>query len=376
MRRLTKEEFVARAQAIHNFKYTYDNFIYSGSTIKGNITCPSHGDFLQDPSAHIFGKNGCPQCGRNDQIKARAHTKEIFVEVAVKIHGDKFDYSLVEYVNSMTHVLIKCNTCGDILSQVPNSHLAGDGCVNCAGLKRRDNASFIVEARLIHGDLYDYSLVEYVNSNEKVIIICPKHGNFLQTPLNHLNMEHGCPICGGTGKLTLEKVIERANKIHNHKYIYDKLVFVNVSTKGTIGCPEHGYFEQKINDHLRGIGCQDCSARKNEKIVGVILKSLDIQYVSQYKINLFGTYRSNAVDYYLPKLNLIIEYNGAQHYRPVNYGRFSDQVAEERFVDQQRRDDKLRQYCSDNHINLLEIDGRLYREAKLIEYLTEQLVIY
>jgi len=116
---------------------------------------------------------------------------------------------------------------------------------------------FINKSNIVHDDKYDYSFVNYVNSKTKVRIICLKHGEFWQTPSNHLS-GHGCSKCGGRYKLTTEEFIIRSNKIHNNKYNYSEVKYFNNKTKVKIKCPNHGIFLQRPDAHLRGQGCPKC----------------------------------------------------------------------------------------------------------------------
>ena len=111
--------------------------------------------------------------------------------------------------------------------------------------------NFIEKAKAVHGDKYDYSKVEYVKAKEKVCIICQEHGEFWQTPNNHLRGE-GCPFCYGSKKLTTEEFISKAKQIHGNKYDYSNVNYVNKYTKVCIICPEHGEFWQKPSNHLKG----------------------------------------------------------------------------------------------------------------------------
>lgn len=120
-------------------------------------------------------------------------TKEKFIEKAKLIHGDKYDYSSVEYVNAMTPVKIICPEHGEFW-QTPNNHLRGCRCPRDSFNRRMDTNDFVTKAKLVHGDKYDYSKVEYVNSKTKICIICPEHGEFWQQPSMHLR-GHGCPEC-------------------------------------------------------------------------------------------------------------------------------------------------------------------------------------
>ena len=199
-------------------------------------------------------------------------TKEEFIERAKQIHGNKYDYSEVEYINNCTKVCIICPNHGEFW-QTPSNHLSGKGCNKCKYVKigdiRRNNLeTFIEKAKLVHGDKYDYSKVEYKNAITKVCIICPEHGKFWQIPNSHLH-GNGCPKCAKNGvKLTKEEFIERAKQIHGNKYDYSKVEYKNAITKVCIICNEkndfeieHGEFWQTPYNHLRGSGCLKCSKK-------------------------------------------------------------------------------------------------------------------
>ena len=125
-------------------------------------------------------------------------TCEDFKERATKIHGNRYDYSKVDYVNSGTKVCVICPIHGDFY-QKANDHLRGCGCKKC-GYEKIGNKlqlstnEFVEKAQLVHGDKYDYSKVIYTKTKENVVIICPIHGEFLQKPNDHLS-GCGCPKC-------------------------------------------------------------------------------------------------------------------------------------------------------------------------------------
>lgn len=124
-------------------------------------------------------------------------TRQEFIEQAQKKHGDWFDYSEVEYVNTHTPVKIRCNKCGLVFQQEPSSHLAGRGCPKCSKKqthKRVNQDMFIARAKEIHGDKYDYSKAIYQDMHTKILIICPYHGEFYQRAQSHL-LGSGCPMC-------------------------------------------------------------------------------------------------------------------------------------------------------------------------------------
>jgi hypothetical protein len=262
-RKSNTEEFIKKAILIHGDKYDYSNVKYTKSREKVVILCPEHGEFLQTPNNHLQGK-GCKKC-----VKGRLSSTEKFVKKAVLIHHDKYNYHKVDYINCKIKVVINCKKHGDFL-QTPDNHLKGKGCAECgkmsSSIKQRSNKEdFVKKAILIHGESYDYSNINYINSKEKVVIICKVHGEFLQKPESHL-AGSGCNNCGNLNiskknKSNKETFIEKAIVIHNYKYNYFKVDYNNCSSKVIIICQVHGEFLQKPESHLAGNGCQKCSCR-------------------------------------------------------------------------------------------------------------------
>ena len=189
-------------------------------------------------------------------------TNEDFIKKSKDIHGDEYDYSLVKYINMKTKVKIICPIHG-VFEQTPNNHLRGDKCSLCNIKKKISFSSFVDRSLETHGDKYDYSLVKYINTKTKVKIICPIHGVFEQQPEKHMR-GNGCPKCGGSFKLTLNKFIKKSKNIHGDKYDYSLVDYINTKTKVKIICLKHGVFEQIPNNHINGRGCEKCSKEKQQ----------------------------------------------------------------------------------------------------------------
>jgi len=166
-------------------------------------------------------------------------TTEEFVKRARKVHGNKYDYSKVNYINSETKILIICKKHSDF-KQSPFSHLSGVGCNKCAIEKRTFSIKkFIKKAKSIHGNKYNYSKTKYINSKIPVMIICPIHGEFIQDAMSHMRIS-GCPKCGILNCASNKKrFIKNAKKIHENKYTYSKVNYKNNITKIIITCPKH-----------------------------------------------------------------------------------------------------------------------------------------
>ena len=248
---LKKEKFIEKANRRHNSKYDYSKVEYVDSVTKVCIICPKHGEFWQTPQAHVRG-NGCPMCANVKRGDTFRDTLGKFIEKATIIHGGRYDYSKVQYVNAMTKVCIICPTHGEFW-MTPMAHLLGQGCPKCSG-RGLSKEEVIERFKKVHGDKYDYSRFSFTRMHDKSIIICPIHGEFEQTPSKHL-FGQGCPKCSVAKRsrsktLTNDEFKEKANKVHSMRYRYDKTHYSGIYEPLTITCPIHGDFEQLAYEHL------------------------------------------------------------------------------------------------------------------------------
>ena len=191
--------FIKLAREIHGNKYDYSKVDYINADTQVIIICPIHKEFKQTPYHHLCRGQGCNDCGTIRSANKQRNSKEEFIQKAKQIHGDKYDYSKVVYINSNTPVIIICHIHTEF-KQIPYNHLMGKGCNSCGELRtankaRKTREDFIQKARKIHGDKYDYSKVIYIDCKTKVIIICPIHREFEIDPDHHINQKSGCPKC-------------------------------------------------------------------------------------------------------------------------------------------------------------------------------------
>ena len=196
-KKVTTEQFIEKAVKVHGSKYDYSKTEYINSLTKVIITCPEHGDFEQTPASHCQGF-GCPDCANKFRAEQKRWTLERFIKEAIKVHRNLYDYSKVEYKTNKTKVTITCPIHGDF-EQLPYMHLRGSGCKQCAYDKLPQNnikpvSDFINQSNIVHNMYYDYSKTDYTGALNKVIIICPTHGEFKQRPSDHL-AGMGCPDC-------------------------------------------------------------------------------------------------------------------------------------------------------------------------------------
>lgn len=190
----------------------------------------------------------------------RKVTKEEFLKRSKSKHGDKYEYSMVDYVDSKTKIKIICRIHG-VFEQTPQTHYQS-GCKSCSNdkLLGMTQEEFIDQSNKKHQGKYDYSLVQYRSKLEEVDIICPTHGSFRQLPKLHLK-GHGCGWCGGAWKYTKEMFVAKARIIHGDKYNYDNFEYISFETKSTINCLVHGLFMQTPACHFSGNGCPQCGLK-------------------------------------------------------------------------------------------------------------------
>jgi hypothetical protein len=263
-RKLTQEEFLKKANFVHDNYYDYSKTEYKGGHQRINIICPKHGPFDQLAINHLNGQ-GCPECGRFQRKSSNTKTLENFIIQAKKIYGDLYNYDATKYINTKTKIIVSCNIHREFEIS-PSNFLSGHGCPRC-GIEQRaktqssTTTEFIKNAKKIHGDnTYKYNLVEYINQKTKIKIICPTHGVFEQTPSNHLSKKSICPDCATQNAITKPEIfLDRANEKFGEKFIYNMNEYIDMCTKISITCPTHGTFKNTPTAHLTSItGCMEC----------------------------------------------------------------------------------------------------------------------
>jgi hypothetical protein len=291
----SQEDYIKKAEEKHNGKYSYEKTNYVNANTNIIITCPTHGDFSQNPNQHLRGQ-GCLKCA------GKYMDQDMFVDKAKQIHGDKYDYSKVVYTNNSTPVKIICPEHGEFM-QAPTNHVSSkQGCPVCGRIKKNISNTTTQDEVIdlfknAHGDQYDYSLVDYKGMNKNVDIICRKHGPFSVRPANHLYLGSGCPVC---------------MESKGEKFIRNILIDNNIQ-----------YISQKQFDD-----CQTISSK--------------------------GKCTKLRFDFYLPEYNIVVEYDGVQHHEPVEvFGGLKNLEVI------QRRDKIKNQYCRDNGIKMIRVSYKI-----------------
>lgn len=363
-KKITQEEFIEKLKEKYSDTYDYSKVNYLGNRIKVCLICRKHGEFWKRPDDLLAeGFHGCQKCSHEERAEKSAMLTGEFIEKARKKHGDKYDYSKVEYVNSVKKVCIICPEHGEFW-QTPNSHLNGRGCPEC--FKKRQSIitsernalsqeDFIEKAQAVHGDKYDYSLVDYKDSRTKIRIVCPKHGEFKQEANNHLQ-GHGCPKCAAEkiseqNTRTTQDFIRLANELHNNRYDYSKVEYLKAKKKVCIICPEHGEFWQTPDSHLRGAGCPKCNKSHLQRSVADFLSKIGIEFEEEKTFDWLVKVRKMPLDFYLPGYNIAIECQGEQHFKKY---RFEKDDAE--LTKRQNNDAFKRNLCEEHHIKIIYVN--------------------
>ena len=319
-RKLTKEEWIENAKKIHGGRYDYSKVEYVHTKVKVVIVCQEHGEFQQSPNSHAKG-NGCPKCGRIAAVKTgigpKKRTIEEVIAAAKQVHGNRYDYSLIESSGVFDKVTIVCAEHGPFKQGI-NTHLSGSGCPKCfRNRKRLNNEIFILRGKEKYGDLFDYSLIEYVNNTTPVTLICKKHGKFTVIPANHIKRDGGCKECQKE-KTSAANVkgnsyfIAKSKEVHKDTYDYSESQYVSAQTPIAIRCRTHGIFHQPPNDHYGGHGCPACAKQKSQPEIDIM------EFISQY-VGLTNRDRTilkpKEIDIYIPSKSLGIEYCGLYWHR-------------------------------------------------------------
>ncbi len=280
---------------------------------------------------------------------------EQFISKSREIHNNKFDYSKSVYNGSRNKVKIICPIHGEFETTAGN-HLRGFDCKLCSNTKLKPHIPEVVPQEIIisrfrekHRDKFDYSKVTYTGLQNKVVIVCPIHGEFSQTPNNHL--KYGCGICSRPELEYLQKgsqetFLKKAREIHGNFYNYNLVEYKNYFTPVVIICPAHGLFKQKPNEHIsKKANCPRCIESKGERFIADWLFNRKIEFIKQFTNSSFNS--KKRFDFYLPDHDLYIEYDGEFHYKPI--------MSTKHLAKQQERDQKRNKWCKENNINLLVI---------------------
>lgn len=297
---------------LYDFSLVPDSF---KTKEKLSIICPTHGIFYKSYEKHIGNKQGCPECVG----KKRYDTESFIKKVKTLEHTENYTFDKVNYINNKTKVIVTCKIHGDF-EITPGHLLSGEGCPKCryiksANSKRRSIEEIINAANDVHNYKYDYSLIkEYKNDRIKYPIICPEHGEFMQTFNNHIKGKQGCPICGRmqcdkNRTDTFEDFVNKAILVHGNTYEYNDNKYIKTNYKIGITCKKHGVFYMTPANHLQGQQCPKCAcshSKGEDDLFDFIASLTDEKVIQRDKETLNGI----ELDINIHSKNIAFEYNG------------------------------------------------------------------
>ena len=292
-KKLTWDEVLQKCQEVHGDCYSYEG-PYTGGKGKLTIWCKIHGEFHQTFLAHYHQAQGCPKCGELKCRKSKTKTIERFILQAREVHGDTYDYP-GSYRGIQKKIKIMCPVHGEF-DQIALNHINGASCPSCAAQQRAEHLTAHVDSVLakfkeVHGDRYDYSRVDYTGTKKHIEIICRRHGSFLQ----------------------------------------------------------------RAADHMQGCGCPRCHQSLGEVKVERWLEVNGVLFERQKKFSDCVHKRPLPFDFYLTQSNILIEYDGEQHFVPVKFSSWSSKVQKEKFELIRIKDEIKTNYAKLKGVPLLRI---------------------
>lgn len=320
----------------------------------------------------LLGKNPtkCTRCDRGNGKRNAKYSEE---EIDKLFENSKFK-RVGKFINSRTPIEFKCKDCEFIWATSPGALLKRIDCPKCCRKRIAKKASYNLEKFLTMIDSSKIQLIgEYKNYRERTAFKCKICEHVWETVAIMVGLgETGCPKCSQK-KLTENQTYTLEDFLSLKKD--DKIEFIgpwikyNKTTNFKCKKCENKWRTAPRNIINGGTGCPHCNSCYNEKLVGMFLIENKIEFIKNFKVNSTIKCKKHfLIDFVIPNINLYIEYNGHQHYEPVNFQN-NEKESVKAFEKQQKRDEAVRQYCKLNNINLLEIDGRVYKKEKLIEFL-------
>lgn len=363
-----KQEVINKANEIHNFKYDYSLVeVYKNNKEHYNVIChkkdsngKEHGFFSTTFSRHINRQQGCPKCKSEHLRQLFALTKDEFIKRCQEKFGNKYIFDKTEYININTEITITCPVHGDI-KVVPNNFLKSLGCKECS--KENNKIQEKISLKTIkekldkkHDGNISFIEEKYKGIDALATFYCKNHQTEYKTTTYNAIKGVGCPQCQKESKqqktfIGKEEFITRAIKVHGEKYNFDKLIYNGRKHQGIITCPIHGDFNIKLENFLKGYGCPKCSQTIGERIIENKLIESEIPFIYQASFPFLKTKQGKkSLDFYLPEYNVGIEYQGSQHFVPIQ--KFGGQ---EHLSKQIERDKIKFQLCKDNNIDIFYI---------------------
>lgn len=372
---ITSDMFINNATAYWGCRYDYSLVAanWKNSTTKIPIKCNKCNNIWNIlPSNHcsMTSHQGCKKC---NVFKPEKMKLTEFINRAINIHGNKFDYSNITNWNGANNkITIKCNICNNHITIRAKNHIATTptGCIHCqptiVGNKLKLSYDEFASRFYKNKDPNIYKIESYNRGRENVIIKCMNCNELKSIRPDHALTQRKLCACSYKWKLSTSDFIQKATIKHDGLYKYENTIYNGYRNKTIITCNTHGDFELTPEAHMMGTGCQKCQSSKGELKVAFALDNINMSYIKEKYFHDCRYKNPLPFDFYLPSLNTCIEYNGEQHYKPVRFKGLSIQKSIDNFKFQCIKDKLKSQYCKDNNIKLLIIPYWDYNNIPII----------
>ena len=383
-----RKRFIKRSKELYPEMFSYSKTEFVDMKTKTIITCNKHGDLIINPITHIHQKESCKSCKKEKLLEKR---KLAFIKKATKIHGKIYSYDKTKYVNNKEKIIIVCNKHGEFIT-TPSSHInQKTGCPKCRKNKgshnRIRNEEFIEKATKIHGNTYDYSKTLYTGMHNPIKVICKIHGEFTQSKaLNHLTNEFNCPQCLNirlkehteSTKITYDEAVKKVKNIHRDFIeIHDFSNYKNNDSKITFICnknTKHGTWEASLHSvtgrgNKGATGCPICKMSHGERKILFWLRDNQIEHKWQYRVKKPNSNKKSfyIYDFFLPKLKMLIEFDGRQHFEAIEA--WGGQKSLEKNI---KNDKEKTKYAKELKLSMLRIS---YKNIKKINEILEKNIL-
>jgi hypothetical protein len=366
LRKLTQEEFINRVKKINQSLDVLSE--YAGNTGKVTINCSMHGVTWDTTPQILYRSCGCHKC--SDEKMAKTKRKNYGAVFKQRVHEVNPDIEIVgEYIDSHNKVKARClihNCTWDVL---PHSLLLGRGCIECGKDKISSFRTYSHEQflKIVRESNPNIEVVgTYVSSTKKIEAKCMLHDYTWRTAASNLLKGCGCPECRTTStRLSHDEFLYRMDKVNPNIEIIDN--YAGRKTKIKVKCKLHNVvWITSPEVLLQGCKCPSCVMSKGETAIRDVLNRYGVPHFQEYKFPDCKKVNSLEFDFYIPSINTAIEFQGEQHYWPIDFGGKGEDWARQQFEDGQERDAIKREYCAKKHINLVEIRYDQFYEIEQI----------
>lgn len=366
---MTRDEFIEKCMEVHP-EYDYSitkEYISRSKTPYIDYICPKHKIACHQLVYNFLKGHGCKLCGIEEAHSKQTKTFEQFIKEANEIHNNEYEYFKEDYKSTRSYIRVKHKLCGNVYKQLASNHIgkSRNGCPFCYGTNCLTTEELIKRSTAIFGDALDYSKTKYVNSYTEFTLICKKCGlEFTKILGNHINQKQGCPRCSNKYKRTEEEAINKIKEMYDY-FDCSKAKFKNVKTPMILKCNKCGKESKYIfSNLLKGHGCSCDVKYFGEEKIAEVLTSMNKKFIRQKEYKNLVFKHKLRYDFYIKDENLLIEYNGIQHYKWIKF--FNKDYKD--LLMSRHRDWLKRKYARDNGINILYISYLDNIEEKIKGY--------